>query len=720
MRRLADVASRRPWRVIALAVVAFVAAGAYGIGAADRLKPYGVDDPATDSVIANKRVEAATGAQATPGLVAIVRDVNRARIRPATLLLREHPAVARVDRGPLSRDGRTRYLLAYFKPLDDRVLQDVAKALADRLDDIAGVSAGGIVLGNEEANATVERDILRAEAFAFPILMLLSFWFFRSLVAAALPLMVSGLAIVATFFTLRLASEVTDVSLYALNVTTGLGIGLSIDYSLFIISRYREELARLGPGPEALRVTMATAGRTVVFSAATVAAATMALLLFPQRFLYSMGIGATSVTILAAGLSLTVLPAVLVVLGDRVNALAPRRLQRRAAAEARVTTAGFWYRLSRGVMRRPGRIALVTATVLLLAGVPALRAQFTWIDSSTLPADARARQAQETLDREFGANSSQPLTLVVSAPAASHEVREVSAAAKAAEGAAAVSAPVAAGPGLTVVNVLSRAGPLTGSSQQLVADLRRIDSAADVRVTGMAAGYADLRSSLVDHLPAAIAWVAVATLAALFLMTGSVILPLKALLMNALTLSATFGVLVLVFQDGRLEGLLAFESAGGLELTMPVLIFTLAFGLSTDYGVFLLARIKEAPRRRTARRRGDRDGHRAYGPTRHRRGTAVRSRVRLARDLRAGLHQGGRLRHGAVVLIDALVVRVFRVPVATALLAAATGGHRARWRGCTPHRAAEGSTARRIIPPPTVSFEASSTRMNEPVVRLVT
>ena len=252
-----------------------------------------------------------------------------------------------------------------------------------------------------------------AEMLAFPILFLLSLLFFRSAVAALLPLLIGGLAIVGTFLLLRLANELVDVSIFALNLTTGLGLGLAIDYSLFVVSRYREEIAKVGPGAEAMKRTLNTAGRTVLFSSITVAVALASLMVFPQRFLYSMGLGGMLVALLAASIALTVLPAVLALLGHRVNAGAPRFLQRRAERDATVTEAGFWYRLSRFVMRRPIPIATVTAAILIVLGIPFYSLKFTSVDAQVLPESASARQVDNVMRAQFPPFHDTPNLLVV-------------------------------------------------------------------------------------------------------------------------------------------------------------------------------------------------------------------------------------------------------------------------------------------------------------------
>ena len=430
---------------------------------------------------------------------------------------------------------------------------------------------------------------------AFPILFLLSLLFFRSAVAALLPLMIGGLAIVGTFRLLRVANEFVDVSIFALNLTTGLGLGLAIDYSLFVVSRYREEIARTGPGAAAMRRTLNTAGRTVLFSSITVAVALASLMVFPQRFLYSMGLGGMLVALLAATIALTVLPAVLALLGNRVNSWSPSFLQRRAEREATATHEGFWYRLSQFVMRRPIPIATVTALVLIVLGIPFWSIKFTSVDAQVLPQSASARQVDNVMRAEFPPFHDTPNLLLVEnatpqALSAVHgEVSDV-------PGIAQVQPPQTLANGDAVIVAYSDHSYISDESRNAVKDIRDlpVPGTSQLLVSGEAAHFVDLQNSLKTHAPIALAIVIVATLIVLFLMTGSLILPVKQLVMNVLNLSAVFGILVFIFQDGRLEGLLDYRGQGALEQTMPILLFAVVFGLSTDYGVFLLSRIKEA------------------------------------------------------------------------------------------------------------------------------
>ena len=597
---LASLAQRRRRIVIVASVLLFLAAGAIGAGVADRLDPYGAEDPDTESVKADERLEHA-GFRETSVVVLIDEDPTtqegRERVAEITRLVEDEPEVDSVNgyaesRSPdfVSRDGDATYLAVSVTPTDDKAQQDAAERIEESLDGEPGVTVGGSAVANAQVNEKTESDLRRAELFAFPILFVLSLLFFRSLVAALLPLLVGGLAIVGTFLMLTVASELTSVSVFALNLVTGLGLGLAIDYSLFMVSRYREEIAKTGPGLQAMRATMATAGRTVLFSSLTVAAALAALLVFPQRFLYSMGIGGSLVALIAAAIALIVLPAILAALGERVNALAPKFLQRRAERDATQAQEGFWYRLSRLVMRVPGRIAIASAALLIALGIPFLSIEFTQVDAQVLPDEASAKDVDDELRSQFPPFRDTPIQVAVSG--GPDAAREFAAEAERLDDVAAVNPPTELEGDVTAVEVISRDAPLSESSQDLVTEVREID--ADALVSGFTAGYVDLQESLVDHLPLVFGIVALSTLVILFLFTGSVVLPIKQLLMNALGLSAVFGILVLIFQDGRFEGLLGYESQGALESTQPLLLFAVVFGLSTDYGVFLLSRIKEA------------------------------------------------------------------------------------------------------------------------------
>src|SRR5256714_8481564 len=582
LERIALLAARRARPIVAVAVLLGVAAGAVGGSVAGRLGPYNAKDPASESFKASKRLHQSTRLD-NPVIVALVRPgtpvaspPGRARIAEVARRLASDPGIAEVatpfrggSRAMISRDGRSAFVVGKLRPSADttKTVDRVSRTFSRA----PGVELGGGAVAEGAANRIVSEDLARAELIAFPILFALGLWFFRSLVAAALPPLMGALSIVITFLGLRLMNEAVHLSVFALNLVTGLGLGLAIDYSLFIVSRFREEAAKDGAGRAALVRTMRTAGRTVLFSSMTVPAALASLLGFPQNFLYSMGIGGAMVAIVAAAIALVVLPAILALLGERVNALAPRRLRRAAAAGARPDARGAWYRLSRFVLRRPGRVALVAAGAMVLMGAPFLRVSFTTVDVSVLPRSEQARTVSDAVARDYALNVSNPITIAAGAPDG-RAATAFAARVRGLPGVRAVEPPRPAGARIWRIDVVPAAAALSGSSERLVHRIRALEEPYYVGVSGQMAGFIDQKASLGHHLPLVLAILAVTTFAILFAFTGSVVLPVKALAMNVLTLSAAFGLLVLVFQDGRFQGLLRYTSQGALESSQPLVL----------------------------------------------------------------------------------------------------------------------------------------------------
>jgi uncharacterized membrane protein YdfJ with MMPL/SSD domain len=601
MSFLATLVVHRAKQILVATAIGALAAAVLGGGVAKRLAPFGADDPHSESVIADRQLQHA-GYRQTDAIVLLRADnprtlTGRAATEHVTRLLRRDPDVASVagylttgSPAFLARGGDATYLAVALRATDDKARQDAAARIATLLARDPNVTVGGPALAQRQINHQIEHDLRTAELYAFPLVFLVSLLFFRSVVAALLPLLVGGLAIVGTLLVLRIGSGLTTISIFALNVATGLGLGLGIDYSLFIVSRYREELAAGEPGLEAMRRTLATAGRTVLFSAVTVAGALASLLVFPQRFLYSMGLAGTAVALLAATIALTVLPAVLTLLGRRVNALAPAFLARRAERDARPAEHGFWYRLAQLVMRRPVPIAAASAALLIALGTPFAGIKFTGSDAHLLPTSASARQVEDILERNFPPYRDSPITLDVHGNAAA--ASRTAAVARKQPGVDDVQPPRRLTADTYAIQVTSSAAPFAQQSLRLVRDLRALPD--DTLVTGTTAHFIDLKHSLASHLPLALAIVAALTVLLLFALTGSLVLPLKQVLMNTLGLSAMIGILVLVFQDGSLQGPLGYTSQGALEPSLLLLLFAVIFGLSTDYGVFLLSRIKEA------------------------------------------------------------------------------------------------------------------------------
>jgi len=597
---LGRLANTHPRRVLGVTVLFFVLAGVLGGPVAGLLNSDNdsFSDTGASSAKAIDQIEKAAGQDASPSLIALVDVDDKAAIAKTQEILSD-PSVKQVVGGPemgeqfVSKDGTQTYFAAIYRSGVDS--DKTTEHLRDELGRVDGVRVGGFGPAYQEVNEHVESDLVTAELIAFPLLFLVSLWVFRSAVAALLPLLVGGLTIVTSLLVVRGINEFVDISIFALNLITGLGLGLAIDYSLFLVSRYREELERVGPGAEAVRRTVATAGRTVAFSAVTVAGAGLALLVFPLRFLYSMGIGVSVVALAAAAVSLIVLPALFAVLQHRVNALAPRRWREAQIAESRAEVQGFWYRVSKFVMRFPVGTAIAGAAILLALGTPFLGVKFTGVDATVLPDGSPAKTVDTVLRQDFVGAESSPVIVAVTAPESDQSELEAYASTLGAlDGVAQVAPPRFLGDDTWQLDVVPTGTTLDDKTLDLVGEIRDTDAPGKVLVGGASAEQVDQVASIAANIPLALAILALLTFITLFLMTGSVILPIKALLMNVLTISATFGVLVLIFQDGRFEGFLDYSSQGALESSQPVFLFAVVFGLSTDYAVFLLTRIKEA------------------------------------------------------------------------------------------------------------------------------
>ena len=606
--------------------VFFLLAAALGGGVSSRLSSGGFDDPSSESSRAAKQIKHEFGKQ-QPDLVFLVKAKSGTVDDPAveaaaaelTTNLAAEKKVARASSywslgnpPPLrSEDGREALVLVSLRGDDDQIM-DAARDLSPKYGQDSGpitVRVGGFAEVYRQVNQQVETDLLRAELIAFPITLLLMVLVFGSVVAAGLPLVVGALAIVGTFLVLMVISSLTEVSIFALNLTTAMGLGLAIDYSLFVVSRFREELHNGREPHDAVVHTVQTAGKTVAFSALTVAVALAALLVFPLAFLRSFAYAGIGVALLAGCVGIVSLPALLAVLGPRVNSL---RLLRR---DPKPVGEGAWHRIATFVMRRPVPIAVSVVALLILLGLPFLRIQFGLPDDRVLPTSASSRQVQDDIRTRFASNEALTLQVVATSigdpTARADEISGYAAALSRAPGAARVDALTGsyvkgqqvAGPGplnarfaargATWLSVVPSVEPYSDAGERLAKAVRAAPAPFHVLVTGNAAALVDSKASLFSRLPLAAGLIAAATFVLLFLMFGSILVPIKALILNVLSLSATFGALVWIFQDGHLSGVLDFTPTGTLPATVPLLLFCLAFGLSMDYEVFLLSRIKE-------------------------------------------------------------------------------------------------------------------------------
>jgi putative drug exporter of the RND superfamily len=634
----AFVSRRAPW-ILATTVVFAVLALPLGGTVVSHLSSGAnqFQDPASESVQAFDLLRRAAGVEPDPGVVALVRDGDPAAVRAQ---IAADPEIARAV-------VLDRFVLGFFRHGLDRRSDVATKRLQSRFAHDRSVVLGGGAVAAREIDATVRDDLERAEVIALPVILLLSLLVFRGLVGALIPPAVGAVAVGATLLLLRGVVEVMDVSVFALNLVTGLGLGLAIDYSLLMVSRYREELEHHGHTAEALRETMRTAGRAIVFSALTVAVAMASLAVFPLPFLSSMAVGGVIVSLASLAVALVPLPALLHLLGPRIDALAPRRLQRS-------TPTGGWGRLARAVMRRPLLVSLAASSVLVALALSALGLRFTGIDASSLPKSAAARQVADALTERGLRGVASPINAVLPtrpSPAVVTRLRTL-------PGVAGVRGPIEAGRGVWRVDIAPQNDALAHSTQKLLGRIRELLPSA--LLAGRAAAFHDQRTSLARSLPWALGLLGLTTYVLLFAFTGSVVLPLKALLMNVLTIGGALGLLVLFFQGLR--------GVDGLEQTQPILLGATAFGLSTDYAVFLLSRIREL------RDRGEPNlAAVAGGLERTGRivtaaallfcvaiGTFASSRLVFVQELGVGT--------AAAVALDATIVRALLVPALMAIL----------------------------------------------------
>ncbi|MGB3055568.1 MAG: MMPL family transporter [Acidimicrobiales bacterium] len=654
LTRIADFAIRHRRMVLLGALVVFVFSGLVGGGVAERLSSGGFEDPDSESTRAEVLVgeEFGTG---TPNVILLVTardgDVDAPEVEAAgrdlaAELAGESHAGLTIDDvlsywdlpagNPLGSSQGDRALILARYPDNDDLMVEFSRGITEEYrrddpDSPVTVAPGGMGPLFAAVDSTVEHDLLRAEMIAVPLTLLLLLFIFRGVVAAAIPLAIGALAVVSSFLALYVVSGLTQVSVFALNLITAMGLGLAIDYSLFVVSRYREELVHHEP-LVAVRRTVATAGRTVVFSAVTVAISLSAMLVFDIAFLRSFAYAGLMVAVITGVLAILVLPAMLAAIGHRIDALPVGRRPRPATA-AGDDGAGVWHRVAGLVMGRPWPVVFVVVGGLVVLGAPVLGLNLGLPDDRVLPPSNPTRQVHDLLRTEFDSTEAGAASVVItgteSVPERAGQVDAYASALARLDGVARVDAetgiycggtgslagvpcepgqvviPGSADPRLTerfqrdhatYLSVTPSVEPMSLAGERLARDLRATPTGlvSDQHlVGGPSASLVDSKASLVGDVPWALAIIAVVTFVLLFLMFGSVVVPLKALVLNVLSLSATFGAMVWIFQDGNGADLLGFTPTGSLAATVPVLMFCVAFGLSMDYEVFLLSRIKE-------------------------------------------------------------------------------------------------------------------------------
>jgi RND superfamily putative drug exporter len=504
-------------------------------------------------------------------------------------------------------DGDKALIMAAIEG-DSNEVKDRLESLLPEIEGDHGdvtVQIGGYAMFERELNAQSEQDIAFGEMVVLPVTLAVLVVIFGSVVAATLPLLVAVVTMLLGMGLMWVMANLTDLSVFAVNAVTLLGLGLAIDYSLLMVSRYRDELRAGLETTEAIGQTMRTAGRTVLFSAVTVSVALSALLWFPLDALRSIGYAGITTALLAGATSLTVLPAMFALLGGRIEKWRVREVGTSPTGDV-----GMWHRLAMFVMRRPIPIATLVAAFLLVLGAPFLGITLGQVDERTMPESSQARQVADTVREEFESGEQNALQVVVSS-ADDRDVSEYAAALSGLDHVVRVDTAVGSFAGGTQVadatafnerfmaqqsqylSVVPEPGK-PEAERQLVRDIRAGDAPFDVHVGGTAAFSEDGIVALRTWLPVGLAALVVVMLVLLFLLTGSVVLPFIAMLLSGLSITATFGALVWIFQDGNLNDLLGgFTVTGTIDATVPVMLFAIAFGLAMDYQVFMLSRITE-------------------------------------------------------------------------------------------------------------------------------
>jgi RND superfamily putative drug exporter len=616
--RLGAFVARHRWPVLIGYVVSAVIFGIFGVQVFANMKSEGFADPGGEAARAAAYVQDEFGAS-DPAVVLVIQtptDVD-ADAAAATALLDDVAAIPGVESvvsywstgAPelRSESGRTAQAVVYAEPDTDleQLSTDIVDTYTGQQGDLTVYAFGGEVIGNAFTEQ-ISGDLARAESVAVPLTVILLIFVLGSVVAAGLPFLVAMGTILGSFLVLYVISLFTDVSVFSLNLVTGLGLALGIDYSLLIINRFREELAAGKAVPDAVAATVNSAGKTVFVSGLTVVVALAALLFFPQYFLRSFGYAGMAVSVLAVIGALTAIPALLAILGPRINKFKVRR------GDLAPKDDGGWARLARFVMRRPWPVMIASIAVLLVLAAPALGAIFGQVDERALPADNPVAQAGQVLREEFPGYENSPFEIVLVDAGSADEVRAYAEQVSQLDGVERVTTPtdvivegqvVAPNPDPTTwtsgndvrVAAVGSVPPIDPAGEQLLADIRGIPApASEALVGGVAADWADATQSILDRFWWVILWLALTTLVILFLYTGSLLIPVKAFVLNLLSLSAALGVLVWVFQDGRLSWLTGdYTVTGTVDMSTLVLVGVIAFALSMDYEVFMLSRITE-------------------------------------------------------------------------------------------------------------------------------
>ena len=604
--KLGHVIVRRRKAMVILFIVSVLTAGTVGTMIFSRLDSGGYSNPNSDSYqvynYLNKNLNVAD-----PNIVVVVDSGDLSITDPtvaakAQMLeteMAKAPGVTKVvsywntggEKTLAASDGKAAYILVYgggeaFTPESQEMGAYFQKNFDGKRDGLTIYSGGVGVVGNA-INKKIADDLKIAEAISIPLTFILLVMVFGAMAASAMPLLVGVSAILGAFFLLYLISLVTSVSVYALNLTTGMGLGLGIDYALLIVNRFREELHRGKSVEDSIVDTMASAGKTVFYSGLTVLVTLLSLTFFPLPFLKSFGYAGVSVVAIAVAGALFGLPPILAMLGTKVN----KGVVRKSAIEHK--DEGRWAQTARLVMKRPVAVVLLSLIILGILAAPIKNIAFSQGDSRILPASNPAAVATAIQESRFESNIATIDILVLDGAGKENEISSYIEEVKKVSGIVTVATPQTIGNDIQITAYESML-PRSPEAQQLIHNLRDLPAPAGTLIGGVAADYTDTQDGIAETLPLALGWIAISVLILLFVFTGSIILPIKAILLNVMSLAATMGVMTWIFVDGNLQWLVgSFTVTGTLDTSIVILIFVVVFGLSMDYELFLLSRIRE-------------------------------------------------------------------------------------------------------------------------------
>ena len=661
IRTVSGFAIRRPVLVVMLWIAIVGVGFGVGVGVFDRLVPEVGTVPGSESQHAEQRLEdTAAGAETLTAVISgrPASDPSlRASVAAAVAAVRAIPGIDSVSEpAPSTKTGQA--LLVSVTLADGADEEEAADTAAERLRrvDAPSVVVSGGPLSDAEFEGQAQQDVARAEMISLPVVLILLFLVFAGLLAAGLPLLIAMVGVAGTFGILYAFSTVSEVAVYSIQLTTMLAVGLAVDYALLVVSRFREERRTAPDVPTAIAITAATAGRTVMFSGLTVAVALAGLVVFPDTFLRSMGLAGAAVVLVDMAAALTLLPAILALLGRWIAPAKPH------------TGGGVFAAVARAVQRRPVLTLAVTTGAMLVLAAPVLGLRISEGDPRMLPTDTETRQMWDRLTTHFPDQAGPgEIQVVADTTTSDPALRRLQDAIAVLPGVTGVKVQ-SAGPALTVLNAKPSAPPEDAAARDTVAAIRALQTPFHVEVTGDAARLADYRAMMTERLPWAVTVVAAGTLLLLFAFTGSVLLPVKAVATNLLSIGAALGIVVWVFQDGHFAAPLGTEGLDYVHLSVPILVGAIAFGLSVDYEVFLLSRIREQ-----WLASGDPRGSVAVGLQRT--GRIVTAAALVIGVVFAGFIVGGFAPIKAVglglvlaIALDATIVRMLLVPATMTLL----------------------------------------------------